>query len=135
MARLIGADLIGRGVGSGFANASLAAVRDAIATQLERLGGEKWLERVADELPAPLAPLVEELAVAPLPAHAESEADLTVDARSLVAAIIDRHLLHEKATLVRQLQRVQQSGDPARVRELRVRLVGLETERRALQTA
>jgi DNA primase len=110
-------------------------VRDAIASQLGALGGAGWLERLVAEVPPPVAPLVQELAFLPLPARTEDEEVLRRIAQSTVAALVDRHLLRQKAELVRQLQRSEGSADPERLREIRQRLVGVEADRRMLRGA
>ncbi|MDH2442417.1 DNA primase [Amnibacterium sp. CER49] len=132
---LVGGELIVRAATAGFANKSLAVVRDAIASQLGALGGAGWLERLVAEVPPPVAPLVQELAFLPLPARTEDEEVLRRIAQSTVAALVDRHLLRQKAELVRQLQRSEGSADPERLREIRQRLVGVEADRRLLRGA
>ena len=61
-------------------------------------------------VPAPVVPLVEELAFLRLPVRAEQEEQLARTAQSTVAALVDRHLLRQKADLVRQLQRTEGGG-------------------------
>lgn len=130
---LVGTELIRRAVGAGFANPALAAVRDAIATQLGALGGPGWIERLAAELPPALAPLVEELAMLPLPARSTADDRLTGVARGFVTGLVERDLLRRKAELVRQLQRVESAADDEHVRELSRRLVDVEADRRMLR--
>jgi DNA primase len=134
---LVGADLIHRAVGVAFSVPAFAAVRDAIAAQLGALGGAGWLDRLTAELPPTVAPLLEELALAPIPARAKGEDDaaLTRLAKEVVAALVDRDLLRQKAELVRQLQRMEAAADQEHRRALRIRLVDVEADRRMLRGA
>lgn len=129
---LVGDELIERATDSGFSNASLAAVRDAVAAQAGRTGGPGWLERVAGELPGQVAPLVEELAVAPLPARAVDDEQLTAYVRSVVRSLVVRDVLRLKVEVLQQLRRSESAADPERRRALNVRLVQLESDRRML---
>lgn len=129
---LVGDALIARATASGFSNASLAAVRDAVAVQAARTGGPGWLERVAGELPQQIAPLVEELAVAPLPARAADDDELTTYVQSVVRSLVVRDVLRRKVEVLQQLRRTESVTDPERRRALNVRLVELETDRRTL---
>ncbi len=132
---LVGGDLIRRSTEAGFHNATLAVVRDAIGSQLGQLGGAGWLERLAAEVPEPIAPIVQELAFLPLPVNPSQEEQLAKTAKATVAALIDRHLLRQKADLVRQLQRTEGAADAGRLRELRTQLVTVEADRRTLRGA
>ncbi|MGT2426832.1 DNA primase [Amnibacterium kyonggiense] len=130
---LVGGDLIRRSTEVGFHNATLAVVRDAVGSQLAQLGGAGWLERLTAEVPEPIAPIVQELAFLPLPVRASQEEQLARTAKATVASLVDRHLLRQKADLVRQLQRTEGAADADRLRELRQRLVGVEADRRTLR--
>jgi DNA primase len=134
---LVGADLIHRATGVAFTVPAFAAVRDAITTQLGALGGAGWLERLMAELPPTVAPLLEELAVAPVPARAKGDDDAALArlAKGVVAALIDRDLLRQKAELIRQLQRTEAAADAEHRRALRIRLVDVEADRRMLRGA
>jgi DNA primase len=132
---LVGGDLIRRSTEVGFHNATLAVVRDAVGSQLGQLGGAGWLERLAAEVPEPIAPIVQELAFLPLPVRASQEEQLARTAKATVASLVDRHLLRQKADLVRQLQRTEGAADADRLRELRTRLVTVEADRRTLRGA
>ena len=116
---------------------AFAAVRDAITAQLGALGGAGWLERLMGELPPTVAPLVEELALAPLPARPKGDDDVVLGklARGVVATLVDRDLLRQKAELVRQLQRMEAAADTEHRRALRIRLVDVEADRRMLRGA
>ena len=132
---LVGGDLIHRATGAGFHNPTLAVVRDAIATQLGALGGAGWLERLTAEAGEQVAPIVQELAFLRLPVVGDDAERLARTAKATVASLVDRHLLRQKADLVRQLQRSETGSDPERLRELRQRLVGVEADRRMLRGA
>ncbi len=132
---LVGGDLIRRSTEVGFHNATLAVVRDAIGSQLAELGGAGWLERLAGEVPEPIAPIVQELAFLPLPVRVSEEEQLARTAKATVASLVDRHLLRRKADLVRQLQRTEGAADAERGRELRKQLVVVEADRRTLRGA
>jgi DNA primase len=132
---LVGGDLIRRSTEVGFHNATLAVVRDAVASQLGALGGAGWLERLAGEVPEPIAPIVQELAFLPLPVRSSEEDQLARTAKATVASLVDRHLLRQKADLVRQLQRTEGAADAERFRELRKQLVVVEADRRTLRGA
>ncbi len=132
---LVGGDLIHRATGAGFHNATLAVVRDAIATQLGALGGAGWLERLTAEAGEQVAPIVQELAFLRLPVVGDDAERLARTAKATVASLVDRHLLRQKADLVRQLQRSETGADPERLRALRQALVGVEADRRVLRGA
>jgi DNA primase len=134
---LVGAELIHRAVSVAFTVPAFATVRDAITTQLGALGGAGWLERLMAELPPTVAPLLEELAVAPLPARSSGEEDAALArlAKGIVAALVDRDLLRQKAELIRQLQRMEAAADTEHRRALRIRLVDVEADRRMLRGA
>ncbi|MCU1423140.1 MAG: primase [Microbacteriaceae bacterium] len=127
----IGDALLRRASQAGFANASLAVVRDGIAASLAEGVGGGWLDRVIAEVPAPFAMLVKELGVAPLPEKEGRE--LTVYCQGVTANLIDRDLLRRKAELLGSLQRTDAAADPARYRELQVALMQTETDRRELR--
>ena len=63
----VGADLLRHAAESRFGNASLAVVRDGIASVLASPDPAVRVDRVVDEVPAPFAVVVRQLAVAPIP--------------------------------------------------------------------
>lgn len=126
----VGRDLAGRFVRARFANRTLAVVRDAIASALDRFGGAEWLATVAAEVPSGLAPVVTQLGVAPIPERPER---IVAYASRVVSDLVERDLLRRKAELQGSLLRASESGDPARLGELQRELVGVERERRALR--
>jgi DNA primase len=124
----VGAERAARVVQVPFANPSLGVVKDAIATQLSTLTEPGWVDRITAEVPAPFAPLVNELSVASVP-QAQT-GDLTAYARSVAGALIERDLLREKAELQLRLRR---SDDPEAVRTIGRAMMTIETERRRLR--
>jgi DNA primase len=128
---VIGEPLLRRASQAGFANASLAVVRDGIASSMVDGVATGWLDRVIAEVPAPFAMLVKELGVAPLPEKEGRE--LTIYCQGVTANLIDRDLLRRKAELLGSLQRTDATADPVRYRELQVALMQTETDRRELR--
>jgi DNA primase len=126
----VGADLLRHAVDSRFGNASLAVVRDGIASVLASSDPSLRVDRVVEEVPAPFAGVVRQLAVAPVPQRSEGE--LAVYVRGIVAALIDRELLRQKSELLGRLQRTDPADTDAYA-TLQRALVDLETERRALR--
>ncbi|QOD09643.1 DNA primase [Rathayibacter toxicus] len=126
----IGSELLQRAAHAAITNETLRVVRDAIVANLERADARDWVEHVAAEVPAPFASLVRQLAVAPIPAV--DEVSLARYGRDVVISLIERDLLREIAELHGALQRA--SADPAVSRAIQLRLVELESEKRALRT-
>jgi DNA primase len=126
----IGIDLVQRAVQTSMSNTSLAVVRDALAAALPHAAAPDWLAKVVAETPAPLANLVTELAMAPLPERAERE--VTRYVRDITTVLIEKDLLRQKAELLGRLQRADATN-----RELYVaiqrELVRVEAERRNLR--
>jgi DNA primase len=127
----VGRPLVERAAQAGFSNASLAVVRDAIASSLDDLESTGWLERIIDEVPAPFSMLVKELGLAPIPE--KSGRELAVYCQGIASALVDRDLLRRKAELLGRLQRTDAAADPERYSELQRELVRVEAERRALR--
>ncbi|MDQ0575192.1 DNA primase [Agromyces albus] len=126
----VGHDLLRHAADSRFGNASLAVVRDGIASVLASPDPAIRIERVVAEVPAPFAGVVQQLAVAPVPQR--DEAELASYVRGVVSALVDRELLRQKSELLGRLQRTDPS-DAATFATLQRALVELETERRALR--
>lgn len=124
-----GEELLRHALDARFGQASLAVVRDGIAS-IVASGGEVTIEAVVAEVPEPFAGLVAQLAVAPLPQR--SEADPEGYVRGVLAAVVDRELLRQKQELLGRLQRSDRS-DAEAFRALQRALVDLEAERRALR--
>jgi len=127
---LVGTDVIARAVQTSFSHSALAVVRDAIASSLPHAANADWLERVVAEVPEPLALLVKELAMAPLPERTERE--VTRYVRDITIALIDRDLLRQKAELLGRLQRADSTNRDVYV-TLQRELVRVEAERRSLR--
>jgi DNA primase len=126
----IGGDLIRHAVDSRFGNASLAVVRDGIASVLASPDPSIRVDRIVAEVPAPFAGVVHQLAVAPVPQRSEPE--LAAYVTGVVSALVDRELLRQKSELLGRLQRTDR-GDVTTYATLQRALVQLETERRALK--
>ncbi|MDQ0895931.1 DNA primase [Agromyces ramosus] len=126
----IGADLLRHAADSRFGNASLAVIRDGIASVLASPDPAVRVDRVMAEVPAPFAGVVQQLAVAPVPQR--SEAELAAYVQGVVSALVDRELLRQKAELLGRLQRTDRA-DVTTFTALQHALVELETERRALR--
>jgi DNA primase len=90
-----------------------------------------WVEAVREEAAAPVAGLVTQLAVAPLP---EDRADrLPGYARGLVMALIEMEITRHIADLRGRLQRMDATAEADAYRELSVQLMAEESRRRALR--
>lgn len=126
----VGAALAARALASGFADPTLAVVRDAVAVHLDASGTQGWVEAVVTEVPEPYRPLVQQLAVAPIPGR-EDRIEATV--RGFATAIIERDLLREKRELLGALQRLDPVQDAARSTQVQQRLKAVEEDRRALK--
>lgn len=127
---VVGADLLAQGVDSRFGNASLAVVRDGIASVVASAARPVTVDAVVAEVPEPFGGLVRQLAVAPMPQRSEDE--LAAYVRGVVSALIDRELLRQKQELLGRLQRTDRA-DAAGYSGLQRALVDLEVARRALR--
>ncbi|BDZ46671.1 hypothetical protein [Naasia aerilata] len=130
--QLVGRTLLDRASRSGFANRALAAVRDAIGANADVAETPQWLETVTAAVPSPLAQLVQQLAIAPLPQQPKEEA-LGIYVRDVASRLVDRDLQRRKSELLGQLQRTRATEDPERYRGIQRDLVTLEAERRSLR--
>ncbi|MDQ1555799.1 MAG: primase [Actinomycetota bacterium] len=126
----VGRDLAARASGVRFANETLAVVRDAIATSLDALERQDWLATVLAEVPASFTTLVQQLAVAPIPAREDKMGGYC---QGVTIDLIDRDLLRRKAELLGALQRTDAATDAERRGQLQRELMNIETERRALR--
>jgi DNA primase len=126
----VGIDLVQRAVQTSMSNTSLAVVRDALAAALPSAAAPDWLARVVAETPAPLANLVTELAMAPLPERAERE--VTRYVRDITTVLIEKDLLRQKAELLGRLQRADATDREVYV-AIQRELVRVEAERRNLR--
>lgn len=125
----VGPELLNRAAHSAVTNETLRVVRDAVVVNLERATNRDWVDRIANDVPAPFASFVRQLAVAPVPAAAD-EVRLARWAKGVAIALIERDMLREIADLTGALQR---ASDPVVRRAIQVRLAGLENDKRALQ--
>lgn len=126
----VGLDLVRRAVSAGMTNTTLAVVRDAVAAALPHAAEPDWLVRVVGETPAPLANLVTELAMAPLPERSERE--VTRYVRDITIALVEKDLLRQKAELLGRLQRADASDREVYL-AIQRELVRVEAERRSLR--
>jgi DNA primase len=126
----VGSELAARAMSATFSDPTLAVVRDAVAVHLGASGTSGWVERVVEEVPEPYRPLVQQLAVAPVPGR-EDAIDATV--RGFAVAIIERDLLREKRELLGALQRLDPVADAERSTQVQQQLKAVEETRRALK--
>jgi len=126
----VGADRAGEVAHSRFSNASLAVVRDAIAANIDSYAGVGWVERVANDVPAPFRALVLQLSVAPIPAR--DEAGAAAFATSVTASMLDRDLLRRKADALGRLQRTDQADREA-LAGIQRELVQIDADRARLR--
>lgn len=126
----VGIDLVQRAVQTSMSNTSLAVVRDALAAALPSAAAPDWLASVVAETPAPLANLVTELAMAPLPERAERE--VTRYVRDITTVLIEKDLLRQKAELLGRLQRADATNREVYV-AIQRELVRVEADRRNLR--
>ncbi|WP_309620435.1 DNA primase [Salinibacterium sp.] len=127
---LVGTELMSKAVTVGFSEASLEIVRDAVAVSIARADSPDWITRVTAEVPQRYATLVNQLAVAPIPAREDRLPGYCV---SIVSDFIDRDLLREKRAVMGAMQRLDAATDPTRYAEVQRDLVRIETERRMLR--
>ena len=126
----VGREFVNRIAGVRFGDASLAVVRDAIATSVDQLESPTWLQVIAAEVPAHYSMLVQQLGVAPIPAREEFMGAYCV---SLAVAVVDRDLLRRKKELVGALQRTDSATDATKYQSLQRELVAIEADRRAIR--
>ena len=113
-----------------FSNTTLSVVRDGIAASMDAFESDRWLDRVADEVPAALSGMVNQLGVAPIPEQEGRE--LSIYCRGIAASLISRDLLSSKAELLGRLQRMDVAAEPENYQELQRELMRVEAERRSL---
>lgn len=126
----VGRTLTERVLAARFTNPTLAVIRDGVAASLDDFESSGWVDRVSREVPEAFRSLVSQLAVAPI----LSRSDRLVEyCEKVVADLVDRDILREKAELVGAMQRARADGDTDRLSELSRRSVSLESERRQLR--
>ncbi len=127
---LVGSTLMSKAAAVAFGDASLEIVRDAVAVSIAHAESPDWIARVTAEVPQRYATLVNQLAVAPIPAR---EDRLPLYCTSIVSDFIDRDLLREKRSVMGAMQRLDAASDPERYAEVQRELVRIEAERRVLR--
>ena len=126
----VGHELMSRAMQVRFGNSTLAVVRDGIAASIDQASAPDWLQRVGDQVPAGFQSLVIQLGVAPIPQRDDAVAAYC---EGVVAALVDRDLLRQKAEVLGAMQRAKSEGDQDRWDRLSRESVALETERRQLR--
>ncbi|WP_394942021.1 DNA primase [Psychromicrobium sp. YIM B11713] len=90
-----------------------------------------WLQRVTEETPEPLLPLISELTVIALPAS--SPESLKSYCQSMMRSLFEMELTRQKAEKLGALQRMDPASDPENYQLLQRELMDLEVRRRALR--
>jgi len=119
-----------RALATAFSQPALATVRDALIAAFEHYGTAHWARMVSEEAPGAFAPLVTQLAIAPLPVRDDHVAEYCA---GITTSLIERDLLRRKAELLGALQRTDQAADPTRYRDLQTQLMTIEAERRRVR--
>jgi DNA primase len=127
----VGVPLLGLAASATFSAPMLSVVRDAVVANVDAVGAGDWLDRLLQDVPAPFRGLVQELALAPIPARTDE--DLALYARSIVVALVERDLLARKASLLGQLQRADPHQQADRRAELQRQLVDIDAQRMRLR--
>ncbi len=112
----VGLPLLGLAAAATFSAPMLSVVRDAVVANADAVGAGDWLGRLLQDVPAPFRGLVQELALAPIPARTDE--DLALYCRSIVVALVERDLLARKASLLGQLQRADPNEQADRRAEI-----------------
>jgi DNA primase len=94
-------------------------------------GAALWIERIRDEAPEPLWPMLAELAVTPLPASTPES--LERYCRDILAGLFELQITARKAELMGQLQRMDPSAPAEEHQRLNRELMELELRRRRLR--
>jgi DNA primase len=117
-----------------FATPAYQAIHDAIRATGHGFIGDpvQWVEKLRQEVPEPLQPLVSELAVVPLPANT-AEGVLKY-CRDILARLFELQITRVKAEKMGQLQRLDASAQPEEFQRLNRELMMLEMERRSLRS-
>ena len=127
----VGMTLLGLAAGATFSAPMLSVVRDAVVANADAVGATDWLDRLLQDVPAPFRALVQELALAPIPARTDE--DLALYCRSIVVALVERDLLARKASLLGQLQRADPHEQADRRAEIQRQLVDIDAQRMRLR--
>ena len=113
-----------------FSNPTLELVKSAIAANADAFGAPDWFARIRSELPEQFRPIVDQLAMSPVPERSEEAAK--VWARAIVASLIEKDMVTLKAELQSRLQRTDPSDSDTRIAISRA-MAELELERRRLR--
>ncbi|WP_448061103.1 DNA primase [Cellulomonas hominis] len=109
----------------------LTGARAALAGRSGDAATAAWVEAVREEAAAPVAGLVRELAVTPLP---EDRAEaLPGYVRGLVLALVEMRITRQIAELNGRLQRTDLVAEPDEYRRLNIELMAEQARRRALR--
>ncbi|MEO6532825.1 MAG: DNA primase [Pseudolysinimonas sp.] len=126
----VGHELMSRAMQVRFSNPTLAVIRDGIAASIDQASAPEWMQRVGEQVPTDFQSLVIQLGVAPIP---QREDAVAAYCEGVVAALVDRDLLRQKAEVLGAMQRAKSEGDQERWDRLSHESVALETERRQLR--
>lgn len=126
----VGQELAVAAVQSVMMDPNLAAIRDAVGSQLEHMQSSAWIDHIQQQLPEDFKPLITQLAVAPIPQKDQKQTETYCI--GVVTSLVERDLVRQKAELVSRLQRTPvDQGEISR--EIQRELLDLETRRRALR--
>ena len=125
------ADLRRRAESVALSNPSLSAVLAALVAAGEQPSATRRMEAVLDQLPGEFAPLVRQLASAPLPVR--SEADVPAYARGIATGSLEVEVTRRKADLLRQLGRLDPVSQEQERADLARQIAALELERRRIR--
>ena len=126
----VGSELVARAMQARFSNPTLELVKSAIAANADAFGAPDWFERIRAELPDQFRPIVEQLALSPIPERSEEAAK--VWAKAIVGSLIEKDMVTLKAELQSRLQRTDPSDSDSRIAISRA-MAELELERRRLR--
>jgi DNA primase len=126
----VGPELVARAMQARFSNPTLELVKSAIAANADAFGAPDWFARIRSELPEQFRPIVDQLAMSPVPERSEEAA--RVWARAIVASLIEKDMVTLKAELQSRLQRTDPSDSDTRIAISRA-MAELELERRRLR--
>ena len=116
-----------------FRHPALSVIRDGIAATALPLGTAEGQVALRAELPVEFAGLADQLAVAPLPERSDSDEEvLAAYAKGVLASLVERELLRQKAELLSRLQRTS-PDDRDSYRQLQTALQQIEVDRRRIR--
>ncbi|MCL2795858.1 MAG: DNA primase [Microbacteriaceae bacterium] len=126
----VGPELGARALQARLTNPTLELVKTAIVANSDAVGAPDWFARIRGDLPEQFRPVVDQLALSPIPERTEEGAKIW--ARAIVAALIQKDMIALKAELQSRLQRTDPSDAEARATIGRA-MAELELERRRLR--